>query len=109
MPRLLGVEFSPRLINAHFWLAGLGILIYAVPLAIGGIVQGNALNLGTGDFFEVMRSTLTFLRVSIIGDLLMALGHVVFLLNLAGALARAGRYALRGFCAANLKTAEVTP
>jgi cytochrome c oxidase cbb3-type subunit 1 len=109
VPRLLGVEFSPKLVNLHFWLAALGIVIYAVPLAIGGVSQGSALNLGTGVFFEIMRSTLTFLRASTTGDLLMAVGHLIFLLNLVGVLARVGKAALREACAANLKGAEVTP
>jgi len=109
VPRLLGVEFSPRLVGLHFWLAALGIVIYAVPLAVGGVVQGTALNLGSGPFFDIMRSSLTFLRASTTGDLLMALGHLVFLLNLAGLLARVARQALRQACADNLKPAEATP
>jgi cytochrome c oxidase cbb3-type subunit 1 len=108
-PRLLGVEFSPKLIGLHFWLAALGIVIYVVPLAIGGIVQGTALNLGTGAFFDIMRSTLTFLRASTTGDLLMAAGHFIFLLNLAGLLARVARQALRKAWVDNLKPVEATP
>jgi cytochrome c oxidase cbb3-type subunit I len=109
VPRLLGVEFSPRLVNLHFWLAALGIVIYVVPLTIGGIAQGTALNLGTGAFFDIMRSSLTFLRASTTGDLLMAAGHLIFLLNLAGLLAGVARQALRQACADNLKPAEATP
>ena len=109
VPRLLGVEFSARLVGLHFWLAALGIIIYVVPLAIGGVAQGNALNLGTGAFLEVTRSTLTFLRVSTTGDLLMAAGHVVFFLNLIGVLARAGRQTLRQAWDAGLKTVEAAP
>ncbi len=109
VPSLLGAGFSPRLIGAHFWLAALGIVIYVVPLAIGGVNQGEALNHGNGAFFDVMRSTLPFLRASTTGDLLMGAGHLVFALNLAGLLARAGRKALREACAGNLKTAEAAP
>jgi cytochrome c oxidase cbb3-type subunit 1 len=107
VPRLLGAEFSPRLVSAHFWLAALGIVIYVLPLALGGVVQGEALNAGNGAFFDVMRSTLPFLRASTTGDLLMAAGHLVFILNLAGLLARVGGQALREACTGNLKTAEV--
>ncbi len=109
VPRLLGAEFSPKLVNLHFLLAALGILIYIVPLAIGGISQGTALNTGNGAFFDVMRSSLTFLRASTTGDLLMALGHLIFLLNLVGLLVRVGRQAACKAWADNLKTAEVTP
>jgi cytochrome c oxidase cbb3-type subunit 1 len=109
VPRLLGVEFSPKLVNLHFWLAALGIIIYVVPLAIGGIAQGTALNLDSGTFFDVMRSSLTFLRASTTGDLLMAAGHLIFLLNLVGLLVRVGRQAACKAWADNLKPAEVTP
>jgi cytochrome c oxidase cbb3-type subunit I len=109
VPRLLGVEFSPRLVGLHFWLAALGIIIYVIPLAIGGVAQGNALNLGTGAFLEITHSTLTFLRASTTGDLLMAAGHLVFFLNLLGVLARAGRQTLRQAWDAGLKTVEAAP
>ena len=40
-PRLYGTKlFSTRLANAHFWIATLGILFYAIPLYWAGITQG---------------------------------------------------------------------
>jgi cytochrome c oxidase cbb3-type subunit I/II len=39
-PRAYGTRlYSVRLANAHFWLATLGILFYAIPLYAGGITQ----------------------------------------------------------------------
>jgi cytochrome c oxidase cbb3-type subunit 1 len=109
VPGLLGVEFSPKLVSIHFGLAALGIIIYVVPLAIGGIAQGRAMNTSSGAFFDVMRSSLTFLRASTTGDLLMAAGHLIFLLNLVGLLVRVGKQAACKAWADNLKPAEVTP
>lgn len=108
VPRLLQTEFaSPKMICGQFLFAALGILIYVLPLAIGGIQQGGALNDPSKPFVEVMHSTLTFLRISTLGDLLMALAHVVLLLNLLGILVRAGRTGFSAAWAANSKTAEV--
>src|SRR6186713_2851196 len=40
VPRIYGTRlYSDRLANAHFWLATLGILFYAIPLYVGGITQ----------------------------------------------------------------------
>ncbi len=92
VPRLVGIEFpSPKFIRAHFWLALLGLLLTVVPLAIGGIVQGLELQNATIPFTEVVKATLPFLRVSTLGDVLIALGHICFLANLAGLVARFSR------------------
>ncbi|MDB6020977.1 MAG: hypothetical protein JWQ04_834, partial [Pedosphaera sp.] len=108
VPRLLQTEFpKPSMICVHFLLAGGGILFYAVPLAIGGVKQGFALNDPSKSFAEVMLSTLLFLRISTVGDLLMALGHVVLLLNLAGILIRVGRGAVSTAWVTNTKAVEV--
>jgi cytochrome c oxidase cbb3-type subunit I/II len=39
-PRLYGTKlYSTALANAHFWLATLGILFYAIPMYVGGVTQ----------------------------------------------------------------------
>jgi cytochrome c oxidase cbb3-type subunit 1 len=92
LARVGGVAMpSPKLISAHFWLAALGILIYVVPLAFGGFKQGEALNETGEPFLNVMRGTLTWLRVSTTGDLLMLGANLVFLLYIVGLLARIGK------------------
>ena len=108
VPRLTGTEFScSRRVALHFWLAALGILSYALPLAIGGIVQGLALNKSVAPFPGVMASTLLFLRVSTTGDLLMILGNFIFLLNLAVLLVRLARVSVSAAWAVSVKNAEV--
>ena len=88
VPRLLQAEFPKQnLVCGQFLLAVGGILFYAAPLAIGGIMQGLALDDPNQTFTQVMNSTLMFLRVSSLGDVLMLLGHLVLLLNLAAIIA----------------------
>lgn len=108
VPRIAGTQFpAPRLVNAHFWLAALGILIYAVPLGLGGLQQGRILNAQYGAFLDAANSILPFLRFSTLGELLMAAGHVIFLLNLLGLMARLGRTSAEAFVSANVKGAGV--
>lgn len=86
MPHLLGVEFPwPKLIRAHFWIAAVGILLLVVPLLVSGVVEEAKLQNASEPFVLAMRSTLPFLRVSTIGDLLLLIGHVFFVANLVGA------------------------
>ena len=108
VPRLLQVEFaSPGLVCLHFVLAAGGILFYAVPLAIGGINQGLAMNDPQVTFPEVMSGTLLFLRVSTLGDVFMLLGHLVLAINLGGILLRVTKASACAAWTAGTKTVEV--
>jgi cytochrome c oxidase cbb3-type subunit 1 len=108
VPRLLQTEFpSPGQICGTFLLAAIGVLFYSVPLAIGGIVQGHALNDAAKPFAEVMNSELLFLRISTLGDFLMAAANLLLLLNLVRILVRAGQTSAAAAWAANSKTSEV--
>jgi cytochrome c oxidase cbb3-type subunit 1 len=83
VPRLFQSEWpSARLVNLHFWCAALGTIFYVVPLSVGGIVEGLALNHGNAQFMEVLKSTLMFLRVSTLGDLLILIGNGSLLVNI---------------------------
>jgi cytochrome c oxidase cbb3-type subunit I len=85
VPQLVGLQFpSARLVRAHFWTAAVGVLLFVVPLAVGGIAQGLKLQHADIPFTDIARGTLHFLRVSTIGDLLLGLGHLMFLANLGG-------------------------
>jgi len=85
VPQLTGLEFPfPKLLRAHFWAAAAGVLLFVVPLAAGGIAQGLKLQHADIAFTNIARGTLPFLRASTLGDLLMALGHLMFLANLGG-------------------------
>ncbi len=107
VPRLVRTEFpAPGLICGHFACATFGLLFYALPLAVGGILQGLALNDPARSFADVTQSTLLFLRISTLGDLLMALGNLLMVLNFAGLLARVARASATAAWAANVKTVE---
>ena len=74
----------------------LGPVSFSVPsgwvdnlrLALGGIVQGFKLVNPNVAFLDVTKSTLMFLRLGTVGELLMALGNALFLLNVLAVIAR---------------------
>jgi cytochrome c oxidase cbb3-type subunit 1 len=108
VPQLLGLEFpSAKLVRAHFWTAAAGILLFVVPLAAGGIVQGLKLQHADIPFTDITQGTLPFLRASTMGDLLMALGHLMFLANLGGLVVRF--YRARAVSAWEAATVEIKP
>jgi cytochrome c oxidase cbb3-type subunit 1 len=113
LPRVLGAELPfPRFVRLHFWCGALGILLLAAPLAIGGVVEGFKLNDASVAFIDVMKSTLPFLRASTTGELLIALGNLLFILNVAGLLARLGCARLLAGCkvaTAEIQLAEAKP
>jgi len=107
-PRLVRAEFPRQnLVCLNFLLAAGGILFYSAPLAIGGVMQGLALNDPNKSFIEVMNSTLLFLRISTLGDVFMLLAHLVLLLNLAGLLVNALRPSARAAWVEVTKPVEV--
>jgi len=84
VPKVMGRDFPfPKLVRAHFWAVAAGVLLLVAPLAVGGIIQGLKLQQADIAFNDVTKSTLHFLRVSTMGDLLLAFGHLLFLLNLS--------------------------
>jgi cytochrome c oxidase cbb3-type subunit 1 len=107
--KLLQVEVSAGKIKAHFWLAALGVIVYSISLAVGGVQQGTALSdaHGTSSFLDIVKGTAPFIRASTMGDLLMALANLLFLVNLIGILVRVGRTGYTAAMVANTKTAGV--
>jgi cytochrome c oxidase cbb3-type subunit 1 len=100
VPRLLDhvdlPEWAPGLAKAHFWLTFFGVLISYIALVVGGVGQGYLLNEPRYSFTQVVAATLTALRVETLGDVLIILGTLCFLLNFALMLSRhCGRYCAR--------------
>ena len=92
LPQLTGFEFPfPKFIRAHFWVAAAGIFLTVLPLAIGGVVQTFQLQNPNVPFMDIVKSTLPVLRVSTVGDLLLFVGHLLFLGNTAGLLIQFSR------------------
>ncbi len=83
VPRVTGLEWPcPKWIRIHLWVAAAGILLFALPLAIGGVLQGIKLNDPTAPFPALSQGTLMWLRVSSTGELLILLGNLLLLGNI---------------------------
>lgn len=82
VPRIARREWpAPRLITAHFWLSGGGILLYFTALTVGGWLQGLAMLDAARPFMESVTLTLPYLRLRSVGGAMMVLGHGVFILH----------------------------
>jgi cytochrome c oxidase cbb3-type subunit 1 len=108
VPRVTGIEWpcakSPR---RHYWLAAIGIVLMALPLAIGGVVEGfNWHNLKMTNV-DVAKNALNFLRISTLGELLILLGNLMLLGNLIGLSVR--YYRIHFLPAYREATAELKP
>lgn len=89
IPRITQREWpSLGLISIHFWGCFLGLVLYVGPLSLGGILQGLAMNDASIPFLKVVEGTLPWLQIRTVAGLLLALGHVAFVANLAWLLAR---------------------
>ncbi len=79
LPRLLGREWPrPAWIDAHFWLALAGIVVYVVGLSIGGWLQGRAMLDAAVPFERSVTLTLPYLWSRTAGGTLMTLSHLVY-------------------------------
>ena len=93
-------------VRAHFWLGAIGILLLALPLMAGGILQGIQLNSGV-DFMVLTKTSLHFLRVDTLGELLILAGNALLIINLVVLSVRYYRTHIVPVYAA--ATAELTP
>jgi len=85
LPRVVGMEWPfPKLARLQFWISMIGVLLFVIPLAIGGLVQGAKLNQPAIAFLDATRAMLPFLRASTAGLLLILLGNLLFALNILG-------------------------
>src|SRR6185503_7903364 len=84
VPCLMPSEWpSAKLVKWHFRCAALGTVLYVLPLGVGGVVEGLRLSDANVAFADVLKSTLMFLRMSTMGDLLMLAGNCCVLVNLS--------------------------
>ncbi|HTL74108.1 MAG TPA: cbb3-type cytochrome c oxidase subunit I [bacterium] len=82
LPRLMGTALPfPKFATLHFWFAMAGVLLFVVPLFIGGMKQGHLLANGA-PFAESSAVALKFLRISTTGQLIMLLGALLLTLNI---------------------------
>jgi cytochrome c oxidase cbb3-type subunit I len=109
VPRLTRLEWpSARLIRLHFWAVAIGIMLYVVPLVIGGTLEGRAMTNPDVPFldpnkYSVVTMTIPYLRHRSYSGALISVGHLAFAASFIWMLARwfkAGR--ARASASANL-------
>lgn len=89
VPRLTLREWpSARLIHVHFWSTAGGIMLYVVPLLAGGFLQGLAMNNPDVPFLKVVALTKPYLVNRSVAAVILAVGHIAFLINFGWILAR---------------------
>ena len=88
-PRMFGSErlYSLRLVSTHFWLATVGIVLYAASMWVSGIMQGlmwrayDALGFLEYSFAETVEAMHPFYIIRALGGLLYVAGALVMAWN----------------------------
>ena len=91
IPRLVGrVEmYSVKAINAHFWIATLGIVLYIASMWIAGVMQGLMWRAVSEDgtltysFVESVKATYPFYAIRLTGGILYLTGMLIMAWNVA--------------------------
>jgi cytochrome c oxidase cbb3-type subunit I/II len=80
---------SKKLANTHFWIATLGIILWAIPMYIAGFVQSmmwkettDAGNLANPNFLETVTQLEVLYALRALGGLLYVTGAIVMVVNL---------------------------
>ena len=90
IPRLFGKSemFSVKLINTHFWISTIGIVLYIAPMWIAGVMQGlmwratNPDGTLTYSFIESVKATYPFWTFRLLGGLLFLVGMLLMAYNM---------------------------
>ncbi|HEX7927148.1 MAG TPA: cytochrome-c oxidase, cbb3-type subunit I [bacterium] len=89
IPKLWGRPMAyPQLVNTHFWLGTIGIVVYVVAMWVAGITQGLMLRafddqgyLVYGNFLETVLRLVPMYYVRALGGLLYLIGMVLLVVN----------------------------
>jgi cytochrome c oxidase cbb3-type subunit 1 len=79
--------YSEKLINTHFWIATIGVVLYIAAMWIAGVMQGlmwravNADGTLTYSFIESVEATYPFYFVRLVGGLLFLIGMFIMFYN----------------------------
>ena len=79
--------YSTRLINTHFWLATVGVVLYIVAMWMSGVLQGlmwravNADGTLTYSFVESLEASKPFYFVRLIGGVFVVIGMLIMAYN----------------------------
>ena len=81
--------YSTKMANQHFWIATLGIILYAIPMYIAGFMQGLMWQdfnpdgtLTNPDFLKTVNELRPFYYLRSLGGLLYLVGAIMMLYNL---------------------------
>lgn len=92
IPRLAQIRWpSEKAIRVHLLCSVIGVALLVVGLGLGGVLQGLKLARPEVPFMNIVRGTVPFVGLSTLGVLLLLIGQVAFITNLASL--------LRAFCA----------
>jgi cytochrome c oxidase cbb3-type subunit I len=91
IPRLYGRAgmYSVRLMNAHFWVATVGIVLYIAAMWIAGVMQGLMWRAVSEDgtltytFVESVKASYPFYAVRLLGGILYLAGMLIMAYNVA--------------------------
>lgn len=89
-PKIFKTElYSKKMANQHFWIATLGILLYAIPMYIAGFMQGLMWQdfnpdgtLVNADFLKTVDALKPYYMLRSLGGLLYIVGAVMMFYNL---------------------------
>lgn len=80
VPQLTGNEPSHPMVGAHFWIAFIGLLLYSVPLMIGGTLKGMMWMDGKS-LIDTVEMMAPFWLWRAIGGTMMWISHLLFAYN----------------------------
>jgi cytochrome c oxidase cbb3-type subunit 1 len=89
IPKLYNKEgmYSTKLIDVHFWISTIGVVLYAVALWVAGITQGlmwravNADGTLTYSFVESLKQTYPYYGLRLVGGMLFFSGMFIMAYN----------------------------
>jgi cytochrome c oxidase cbb3-type subunit 1 len=89
-PRLLGLTsmYSTRLINTHFWVHTIGVVVYIAAMWIAGVMQGLMWRATNDDgtltytFVEGLKATYPYYALRLAGGLLVLAGLLIMAFNM---------------------------
>ncbi len=89
VPKIFSTSlYSKKMANVHFWLATLGIIIYAIPLYVAGLMQALLLKefntdgfLANPNFMETLLDIMPMYHTRILGGLLYFAGAIIMVVN----------------------------
>jgi cytochrome c oxidase cbb3-type subunit 1 len=89
IPRLWGRDkmYSIKLMEVHFWIATIGVVIYIASMWIAGVMQGLMWRATEADgsltysFVESVKATMPFYAIRLIGGTLFFVGMIVMAYN----------------------------